>query len=111
MNETRVWLLILGAAAVTYVWRGLGVALGGGLSLNSAMFRWVSAVAYALLAGLIARMIVLPLGALGHTPLAERLLAASIALAVFLLSRRNMLLAVFSGAAALVLLTLASGSG
>jgi branched-subunit amino acid transport protein len=108
MSETRVWLLILGAAAVTYVWRGLGVALGGGLSLDSAMFRWVSAVAYAMLAGLIARMIVLPLGALAETPLSHRLLAAAAALAVFLLSRRNMLLGVAAGAIALVLLTLAS---
>jgi branched-subunit amino acid transport protein len=57
-----------------------------------------------MLAGLIARMIVLPLGALASTPLSERLLAAGCALAVFLLSRRNMLLGVLSGAAALVLL-------
>lgn len=104
MNETTVWLLIAGACLVTYMWRGIGVALGGGMRLEGPLFRWVSAVAYAMLAGLIARMIVLPLGALEHTPLAERLLAAGIALAVFLLSRRNMLLAVLSGAAALVLL-------
>ena len=107
MSENAVWLLIAGAFVVTYMWRGLGVALGGGLSLEGPLFRWVAAVAYAMLAGLIARMIVLPLGALGTTPIAERLLAAGIALAVFLLSRRNMLLAVFSGAAALVLLELA----
>lgn len=104
MNETTVWLLIAGACLVTYMWRGIGVALGGGMKLEGPLFRWVSAVAYAMLAGLIARMIVLPLGALEHTPLAERLLAALIALAVFLISRRNMLLAVLSGAAALVLL-------
>ena len=110
MIDARVWLLILGAAAVTYVWRGLGVALGGGLSLDSAMFRWISAVAYAMLAGLIARMIVLPLGALAETPLSHRLLAAGCALAIFLLSRRNMLLGVFAGAGALVLLTLATGA-
>jgi len=106
MSETAVWLLIAGAFVVTYMWRGLGVALGGGLNLEGPLFRWVAAVAYAMLAGLIARMIVLPLGALASTPLSERLLAAGLALAVFLLSRRNMLLAVFSGAAALVLLQL-----
>jgi branched-subunit amino acid transport protein len=104
MNETAIWLLIAGACVVTYMWRGIGVALGGGMSLDGPLFRWVAAVAYAMLAGLIARMIVLPLGALAETPMSERLLAAGIALAVFLLSRRNMLLAVFSGAAAMVLL-------
>lgn len=106
MSETAIWLLIAGAFVVTYMWRGLGVALGGGMSLDGPLFRWVAAVAYAMLAGLIARMIILPLGALAATPLSERLLAAAIALLVFLLSRRNMLLAVFSGAAALVLLQL-----
>jgi branched-subunit amino acid transport protein len=111
MNETTIWLLIAGACLATYMWRGIGVALGGGMSLDGPLFRWVAAVAYAMLAGLIARMLVLPLGALAHTPTTERLLAAGFALVIFLLSRRNMLLAVFSGAAALVLLTLASGSG
>jgi branched-subunit amino acid transport protein len=106
MNETFIWLLIAGACAVTYMWRGLGVALGGGLDLDGPLFRWVSAVAYAMLAGLIARMLVLPLGALGDTPLLERMAAAGIALAVFLLSRHNMLLSVFAGAAALVLMQL-----
>jgi branched-subunit amino acid transport protein len=104
MSDNAIWLLIAGAFVVTYMWRGLGVALGGGLSLEGPLFRWVAAVAYAMLAGLIARMIVLPLGALGATPLSERALAAAIALAVFRFSRRNMLLAVFSGAATLVLL-------
>ena len=106
MSETAIWMLIAGAFVVTYMWRGLGVALGGGMSLDGPLFRWVAAVAYAMLAGLIARMIILPLGALAATPLSERLLAAAIALLVFLFSRRNMLLAVFSGAAALVLLQL-----
>jgi len=108
MSETAIWLLIAGAFVVTYMWRGLGVAVGGGMSLDGPLFRWVAAVAYAMLAGLIARMIILPLGALAATPLSERLLAAAIALLVFLFSRRNMLLAVFSGAAALVLLQLMS---
>ncbi|HWA42756.1 MAG TPA: AzlD domain-containing protein [Hypericibacter adhaerens] len=104
MTENAIWLLIAGAFVVTYMWRGLGVALGGGMRLEGPLFRWVAAVAYAMLAGLIARMLVLPLGALGHTPLGERMLAAGVALAVFLVSRRNMLLAVFAGAATLVLL-------
>ena len=107
MNENAIWLLIAGAFVVTYMWRGLGVALGGNLNLDGPLFRWVAVVAYAMLAGLIARMIVLPLGALGATPLSERLLAAGFALAVFLFSGRNMLLGVFSGAAALVLLQFA----
>ena len=54
MSDHAIWLLIAGAFVVTYMWRGLGVALGGGLSLEGPLFRWVAAVAYAMLAGLIA---------------------------------------------------------
>jgi branched-subunit amino acid transport protein len=107
MSDLSLWLLLLGAFAVTYVWRGLGVALGGGIGLDGPLFRWIAAVAYAMLAGLIARMIVLPLGPLADTPLAHRLIAAGVALAAFFLVRRNMLLGVAAGATALVLLTAA----
>lgn len=111
MSDAALWLLLLGAFAVTYAWRGLGVVLGGRIRLDGPLFRWVAAVAYAMLAGLIARMIVLPLGPLAETPLAYRLLAAGVALAAFFLTRRNTLLGVAAGAAALVLLMLATPGG
>ncbi|WP_026986639.1 AzlD domain-containing protein [Fodinicurvata fenggangensis] len=91
--------------AVTYGWRALGVALSGRIRTDSPIFEWVTCVAYALLAGLIARMIVLPLGSLAETPMIDRLSAALLALAVFLLTRKNLFLGVFSGFACLVLLT------
>jgi branched-subunit amino acid transport protein len=102
-----LWPLVLmtvGAAA-TYFWRGLGVYLAGKINADGPVFGWVSAVAYALLAGLIARMIVLPVGPLEETALAHRLGAAILALAVFFLSRHNILLGVTAGCATLVLLT------
>lgn len=106
MSAAGLWLLLAGAFAVTYVWRGLGAALGGRVNVESAQFRWIAAVAYAMLAALIARMLVLPLNALADTPLPDRLGAAAVALLVFLLARQNTLLAVLAGAASLVFLTL-----
>lgn len=91
--------------AVTYGWRALGVALSGRIRTDSLIFEWVTCVAYALLAGLVARMIILPLGALAETPVIDRLGAALLALAVFFLTRKNLFLGVFSGFACLVLLT------
>jgi branched-subunit amino acid transport protein len=67
------WWFILVGAVVTYAWRGAGVALSGRIDPNSALMRWTSCVAYALLAGLIARLIVSPTGAVGDTPLWMRL--------------------------------------
>ena len=100
------WAVVLLSAVVTYAWRWMGVVLSGRIDLNGAAIRWVGAVAYALLAGLIARMIVLPQGPLQDTAVTDRLAAAAIALAIFLLTRRNMLAGVAAGAGVLVLLTL-----
>lgn len=93
-------------ALVTYMWRGLGVALAGRIDPEGVAFEWVACVAYALLAGLIARIIVLPGGILAEAALADRLLGAGVALAAyFWLTRQNMLLGVAAGAGSLVLLT------
>ena len=106
MSDIRPWIVLAAGAAVTYAWRGLGVALSGRIDPESPVVRWVGAVAYALLAGLIARMIVLPLGALQATALTDRVAAAAAALAMFFVTRHNLLLAVGAGAGVLVLLTL-----
>src|SRR3546814_20023561 len=58
-----------------------------------------------MLAGLIARMILLPNGPLAETASADRIVGAVIALAIFFLTRRNIGLGVAAGAGALVLIT------
>lgn len=99
------WVALAVGALVTYFWRGLGVALSGRLNPQSPLFEWIACVAYALLAGLIARMILLPLGSLAETPLPDRVAAAGLAFVVFFLTRRNLLLGVGSGFAVMVLAT------
>lgn len=101
------WLVLATGAAATYFWRGLGVALSGRLRADSQVMRWIACVAYALLAGLIARMIVLPAGPLAETTLTARLTGAGVALVLFFGLRRHLLIAVGAGALALVGLTLA----
>ena len=96
-------LVVLVCSVITYAWRGLGVALAKGLDVNGELFRWVSCVAFAMIAGLMSRIILLPTGALAATGLAERLLATACALAAyFLLTRRNLFVGVTAGAAAIV---------
>jgi len=100
-------VVIAVGAAVTYFWRGLGVLLAGRLSSDSPWLAWVTCVAFALLAGLIARMVVLPIGPLAEAPALARLAGAAVALGLFFFVRRDLLVAVFAGAVALVGLTLA----
>lgn len=105
---TAFWwpfVVILAGAAATYVWRGLGVALSGRIDPGGRAFEWAACIAYALVAALVARMIVLPTGLLADTPLADRLGAAALAFAVFFLAKRNMLWGVGLGVGALVLAT------
>lgn len=105
------WSVVLLGIAATYLWRALGVVFSARINPDSAIFQWVSCVSYAMVSGLIARMIVMPLGVLAETPLFDRLAATALAFTVFLLWRKRVLPGVVAGVAAFVLLALARESG
>ncbi len=101
-------LLLLGVAAVaTQVWRVLGVAMAVRMRPDWPLLDWVGCCAYAILAGLIARMLVLPAGPLEATSLAQRGIATAVGVAVFILLGRRVLPAVVAGTAVLSLLVAA----
>ena len=106
-----IWPLVLLGSLATYLWRGLGVVLASRIDPAGPVFQWVTCVSYAMLAGLIARMIVQPLGVLGETPLFDRLAATTLAFAVFFLWRRKVLPGVLAGVLAFTLLTVARQAG
>lgn len=98
-------LILAVGALVTYAWRGLGIVLAGRLRTDGRLFEWIACVAYALLAGLVARMIVLPSGPLAAVGLAERLLATAAGVAAYFAWRRAGVLAgCLAGCGALALL-------
>jgi branched-subunit amino acid transport protein len=100
-------LLTLACGAGTYLWRGLGVAVSSRIRPDSELFAWVGCVAFAMIAGLISRILFLPSGALEVTSLWQRLLGAMAALAVYyLISRRNLFAGVLAGGAAMYALLL-----
>jgi len=104
-------LLVLVCGIGTYIWRGLGVLLSGRIRTASPVFAWVACVAYAMIAGLTMRLIVLPGGTLAASSLVDRLLACAAALFVyFVLTRRNLFLGVGAGVVALTLLTALRGA-
>ena len=104
---TELWLLLALCGLATYLWRGPGVLLSAGIDPRSEAFTWISCVAYAIIAGVVSRMLVMPTGALAETTALERALGSAAALgAYYWLTRRNLLLGVAAGAAALWLLKL-----
>ncbi|HVG04270.1 MAG TPA: AzlD domain-containing protein [Burkholderiaceae bacterium] len=98
-------LLVIGCAAGTYLWRALGVAVAGRLDPDGEIFSWMGAVALAMIAGLVARMLVEPVGVLATTSLAERMGATGCAAVMyFAVTRRNLLAGVLGGCVAIVAL-------
>jgi len=97
-------LLILGCALATYLWRGLGMLVSGRVRMDGEFFIWAGCVAYALIAGLAVRILLVPTGTLAATPLPERLIACAIALIVYFVFRRNLLAGIAAGFVALVTL-------
>lgn len=85
------WLVVLASGAVCYGWRALGVGLSHGLDPNGLLSRWLTCVSYAMLAAVAVRMIVLPSGVLAQTGDAARAIASFMAIAVFLVFRRNVI--------------------
>ncbi|HHN73384.1 MAG TPA: AzlD domain-containing protein [Thermopetrobacter sp.] len=75
VDMTRLLLLAvpLAGVAVTYVWRWLGVLTVSRIDPRGPLLAWVRAVATALVAALVARMVLFPSGLLAETPAAARL--------------------------------------
>jgi branched-subunit amino acid transport protein len=103
-NDAGVWGALILACVGTYFWRGLGVYFSGKISQDGEVFKWLSAVTYAMVAALTLRIILLPVGLLGTVPLAVRLVVTGLALAVMLSSpKRRMVPALLTGTISLVL--------
>jgi hypothetical protein len=102
-------LLLLVGFLPNEIWRMLGLVLGRGIDEDSEFFMWARAVAIAVLAGVIAKIILLPPGTLASVPLAVRLGAIACGLVAYLLVRRSVFAGVVAGEIVLTLGALAYG--
>lgn len=94
--------LMLFAVLPTEIWRWLAVGFSRGLSNDSPWLEWVRAVATALLAGIVAKLMVSPPGVLAAAPGWVRVAALAAAAAVMLFDKRRMMLAVLAGETILI---------
>jgi hypothetical protein len=99
--EPYLALILLGFLP-SEVWRWLGLLLGRGLDEDSEILLWVRAVATALVAGVVARLVLVPPGALASVPLSVRVVALGCGFLAFLLMRRSAFAGVIVAEAALV---------
>lgn len=108
--DWRLWGIVLLCGFATYVWRALAVVVGGRISPESEAFKLFSCIAYAMVAGLISRMVILPEGVLAEAPLAYRLVGIGVAVGVFFALRRNLAAGVFAGVTVFALLIVFAGT-
>jgi Branched-chain amino acid transport protein (AzlD) len=94
-------LLVLVGFLPNEIWRMLGLIIARRINDESEMFVWARAVATAVLAGVIAKIILFPPGTLAMVPLLIRLCAIACGFLAFLMARRSVLVGV--AAAELVL--------
>jgi hypothetical protein len=87
----------------TELWRALAVVVSRGLDEDSEILVWVRAVAATLLAGVVAKLLYYPTGALAAVPLWGRGGAMVLGLAAFFALRRSVIAGVLVGVAAVVL--------
>ncbi len=86
-----LWGLLVLVSLSTYIWRAGGVLIAARIDPTGALSQWFACVAYGMLAGLISRIMLMPVGILAETPLADRLVALAIGFVLFFAFKRNML--------------------
>jgi branched-subunit amino acid transport protein len=97
---------LIAACIGTYICRAIGVKLAGHINTESEIFRWISAVTYAMVAALTIRLIAMPVGLLATVPLWVRALICAASVAVMISSPNKRLVpALLSGT---ILLTIYS---
>ena len=103
---TDLWpylVLVLVGFLPNEIWRVLGLVLARGLNEDSEIVVWSRAVATALLAGVVAKLILFANGALTTVPLSVRVGAAVLGFLAFVLLKRSVFGGVIVGEAALLI--------
>jgi hypothetical protein len=90
-------LLVVAGFLPNEIWRMVGLWFVSGIDEGSEVLVWVSAVATAILAGVIAQILVHPPGALASVPDLLRYGAVVAGFAVFLVTKRSIFAGVLCG--------------
>ena len=83
---------IIATSVATYISRIMGALTSEKVSVKSKIFKWFNCVAYSTLAALLGRMIIFPAGVLADSELILRLIVFFICIAIFIISKRNLVI-------------------
>ena len=93
MTSSQIIILAIAAtSAATYISRFMGVLTSERVSIKSKIFKWFNCVAYSTLAALLGRMIIYPAGVLAESELIIRLIVFFLCIALFIISKKNLVI-------------------
>ena len=98
-------LAIIATSVATFVSRFMGALTSEKVSVKSKVFQWFNCVAYSTLAALLGRMIVFPAGVLSESDLIIRLVVLITCVALFIITKKNLVIPTIISAILLGVLT------
>tara|TARA_B000000557_G_scaffold213265_1_gene179555 strand:+ start:85 stop:411 length:327 start_codon:yes stop_codon:yes gene_type:complete len=100
-----IFLAIIATSVATFISRFMGALTSEKVSVKSKVFQWFNCVAYSTLAALLGRMIIFPAGVLANSDLIIRLLVLIICVALFIVTKKNLVIPTIISAILLGVLT------
>ena len=98
-------LAIIATSVATFISRFMGALTSEKVSVKSKVFQWFNCVAYATLAALLGRMIIFPAGVLADSELIIRLVVLITCVALFIVTKKNLVIPTIISAILLGVLT------
>tara|TARA_B100000963_G_scaffold336095_1_gene330837 strand:+ start:679 stop:1005 length:327 start_codon:yes stop_codon:yes gene_type:complete len=104
-NNYIIVFAIIATSLATFISRFMGAITSKKVRVNSKIFQWFNCIAYSTLAALLGRMIIFPAGVLAESEILLRLIVLIICVAIFIISKRNLVIPTLTSAIFLSLLT------
>ena len=98
-------LAIIATSVATFISRFMGALTSEKVSIKSKVFQWFNCVAYSTLAALLGRMIIFPAGVLAESDLVIRLIVLITCVALFIMTKKNLVIPTIISAILLGVLT------
>ena len=105
ISSQIIILAIIATSIATYISRFMGALTSEKVSVKSKIFKWFNCVAYSTLAALLGRMIIFPAGVLADSELIMRLIVFFTCIAIFIISKKNLVIPTITSAILLSFLT------
>ena len=104
-NSQIIILAIIATSFATFISRFMGALTSEKVSVRSKIFQWFNCVAYSTLAALLGRMIIFPAGVLADSDYIIRITVLIICVALFLITKKNLVIPTIISAILLGVLT------